>query len=150
MRIRSNEEKEGARRSTAAAEVNVFSAILARRESLHGSLAISRSIRARELEADRPDGARYVSRHIAINEFASRYDAARPPRKKVRGGGEGPESRRQPASQPASQADRPAGAAGFQPGLYVHQNRMWHLHIAGASHMRAREYVMASRKMADL
>jgi len=32
---------------------------------------------------------------------------------------------------------------GFRPGLYVHQNRMWHLHIAGASHMRAREYVMA-------
>jgi len=25
----------------------------------------------------------------------------------------------------------------FQPGLYVHQNRMWHLHIAGASHMCA-------------
>lgn len=27
--------------------------------------------------------------------------------------------------------------------VLVHQNRMWHLHIASASHMRAREYAMA-------
>lgn len=72
-----------------------------------------------ELEAALPSSSGYVSRHRDKRMHFSRY-----------------------VVHVVDEGARVL-AGRFQPGLYVHQNRMWHLHIAGASHMRAREYAMA-------